>query len=273
MLKAILFDLDNTLVLFDESKFYDGYLRRIAPIFADIMPPAMFQKRLITTTRSLKQNNGSVTNKEYFMEVFSREYENRREELWQRFEYFYDNEYDKLEAIVSLPDSLHDVFDELLGRRIKLVLASNPIFPLRVQMKRAEWAGLEHIPFYWVTHIENMTFCKPRVEYYLEICRNIDEQPGTCLMVGNDSVNDMIAARAGLKTYLTDDALGIDSSSLTLSRNRRKIQAPHIPAPDFKGPLAGVIAAAGRLENKDYFAKPAIAKKGVSDGIFIKSDT
>jgi len=44
-----------------------------------------------------------------------------------------------------------------------------------------------------VTHIENMSFCKPRIEYYLEICWKIDEPPEACLMVGNDPINGATA--------------------------------------------------------------------------------
>ena len=58
-----------------------------------------------------------------------------------------------------------------------MVLASNPIFPLDVQMKRLAWAKLDHLPFELVTHIENMSFCKPRIEYYLEISQKIGEPP------------------------------------------------------------------------------------------------
>jgi len=53
MLKAILFDLDNTLILFDEAIFYQGYFRRIEKLFADIMPADNFEELLITATRAI----------------------------------------------------------------------------------------------------------------------------------------------------------------------------------------------------------------------------
>jgi len=241
MLKAILFDLDNTLIMFDEDIFYAGYIQRISRVFADIMPIEVFIDRLITTTRSLKKNNGQISNKDYFLAGFSRGYEDRQEELWRRFQYFYEKEYDKLETNVSLPESLNEVFGELLRCSFTLVLASNPLFPENVQMKRLAWAGLAHVPFTLVTHLENMTFCKPRLEYYLQICDKIGESPEHCMMVGNDPINDMIAARVGMKTYLTDDARGIDNSALKQSRNLSGNQPLDIPEPDFKGPLAGIV--------------------------------
>lgn len=240
MLKAILFDLDNTLILFDETSFYQEYFRRIERRFADLMPADIFRKRLISATYALLQNNGEMINAEYFMSAFTEQSADQRNRLWNRFLHFYETEYDKIKVNVRLPDDLHETFDEIGQTGLKLVLASNPIFPLNVQMKRLAWASLDHFHFDLVTHIENMSFCKPRIEYYLEICRKIDEPTQGCLMVGNDPINDMIAARAGLKTYLTDDSKDSLRMTLDVSEDLLKDQILHIPEPDFKGPLSDV---------------------------------
>lgn len=246
MLKAILFDLDNTLVLFDEARFYQGYFRRIEKLFADIMPADKFVERLISSTQAMLQNNGEVTNADYFKEVFAKGYKDRRDELWNRFLTFYETEYDKLEPNETLPDALHETFKKISQTDLKLVLASNPIFPLDVQMKRLAWTGLGHVPFTLVTHIEIMSFCKPRIEYYLEICKKISEPPEACLMVGNDPVNDMVAAHAGMKTYLTDDAKGSGMVSVDDSEVLRRFQLEDIPEPNFRGPLSEVPSAMQR---------------------------
>ncbi len=243
MLNAILFDLDNTLVLFDEATFYQGYFRRIEKLFADIMPKDKFVERLMSSTRALVYNNGEVTNAEYFKETFAQGYKDRREELWNRFLHFYRTEYDKLESNHTLPKNLHQTMDAVSRIGLKMVLASNPIFPLNAQMKRLSWAGLDHLPLHMVTHIDNMSFCKPRIEYYLEICQKIDEPPEACLMVGNDPVNDMIAAHTGMKTYLTDDSKGEGRIRIDAGEVLEKLQLADIPEPDFKGPLAKVPSA------------------------------
>jgi FMN phosphatase YigB (HAD superfamily) len=128
--------------------------------------------------------------------------------------------------------------DHVVRTGLTLVLASNPIFPLNVQIKRLAWADLDHLPFKLLTHIENMSFCKPRVEYYLEICKKIDLPPEACLMVGNDPVNDMIAARTGMKTYLTDDSKGSGRVNITDDEGLKRLRCKDIPEPDFKGPLS-----------------------------------
>ena len=79
MLKAILFDLDNTLILFDEAKFYQSYFREIKKLFADIIPADQFAERTISAIRVLVQNNGEKTNAEFFKENFAKGYEEQRD--------------------------------------------------------------------------------------------------------------------------------------------------------------------------------------------------
>jgi len=251
MLKAILFDLDNTLILFDEAKFYQSYFREIKKLFTDIIPADQFVERTISATRVLVQNNGEKTNAEYFKENFAKGYQNQRNELWDRFLFFYETGYDKIKVNVTLPDDLHATMDNITRTGLKLVLASNPIFPLNVQMKRLAWAGLEDLPFDLVTHIENMSFCKPRVEYYLEICHKIDESPEACLMVGNDPVNDMVAAHTGMKTYLTDDSKGAGMIRVDAGELLQRLQLADIPEPDFKGPLSEVPGVVERWAQRE----------------------
>jgi FMN phosphatase YigB (HAD superfamily) len=255
MLKAILFDLDNTLILFDESRFYQEYFRRIETRFADLMPADIFRKRLISATHALLENNGEMINVEYFMNAFTEQSANQRHKLWNRFLNFYETEYDKIKMAIRLPNDLHETFHKIVRSGLKLVLASNPIFPLNIQMKRLAWAGLDHFHFDLVTHIENMSFCKPRIEYYLEICRKINELPQACLMVGNDPVNDMIAGSGGLKTYLTDDSKDSWRVTLDVSEDLLKDQILDIPEPDFKGPLSGV-----NLVIQQYAKEPSVIR-------------
>ena len=247
MLKAILFDLDNTLILFNEARFYQGYFRQIEKLFTDIMPADQFVERLVGATRALVQNNGEMTNAEYFITAFARDHKDRRGELWNRFLYFYETEYDNLDANFTLPDHLYETMDEIVQTGLKMVLASNPIFPFDVQMKRLAWAKLDHLPFDLVTHIENMSFCKPRIEYYLEISQKIGEPPETCMMVGNDPVNDMVAAHTGMKTYWSDDSKGAGRVSVDTHEILQTLQLGDIPEPDFKGPLSKVPEAVSAL--------------------------
>jgi len=240
MLKAIFFDVDNTLIFFDELQFYKRYLSQVSQVFADMMPLELFQKKLLSATQALMDNDGEMSNAEYFMNHFSTGFEEKRDEIWKRFMRFYETEYDQLQALVSVPNGVRGVFLQLQQKKLKMVIASNPMWPLDVQRKRLSWAGIGDFDFDLVTHIENMSYCKPRLEYYEEICLKIGERPEVCLMVGNDPMNDMIGATIGMRTFLIVDGAHIDASSLEMSRKIRTDPRVEIPVPDFKGSLSEV---------------------------------
>ncbi len=247
MLKAVLFDLDNTLIHFSERKFAESYFARITSVFADLMPPDKLMERLFISTQALMNNNGEMSNADHFMNSFSAGLDIPRDELWKRFIDFYEAEFDRFRDIVSVPDGVHDMFLKLKRKKVKLVIASNPMWPSIVQMKRLAWAGLGDMEFDLVTSIENMSYCKPRLEYYLEICRKIGVKPEECLMVGNDPVNDMIVASIGMKTYLVTEGGKVNETAIEMSMKIRNNKTYDIPKPDFEGPLTAVPAAVDSL--------------------------
>jgi HAD superfamily hydrolase (TIGR01549 family) len=195
----------------------------------------------------LMNNNGQMANTEYFMNFFSQGYEKYKGEIWKRFVKFYETEFDEFRALVSVIPGVREVFAKLKKTGVKLVIASNPIWPQIVQMKRLSWAGLADFNFELVTGIENMSHCKPNIEYYLEVCKKINEKPEGCLMVGNDPVNDLIVAKIGMKTFLVTGGPEFDGSELELSKSIRDDTAVELIAPDFKGLLSDVPAAVETL--------------------------
>lgn len=247
MLKAVLFDLDNTLILFDEAKFIGKYLPGVGAKFADVIPPQSFGEKLIGATIEMHKNDGAMVNRERFLQSFAVDVPLPLDEIWQRFEKFYSEDFDSLKEMVIKPDYLQEVFRHIREKALKIVIATNPIWPLSAQMRRLAWVGLDDINIDLVTHIDNMGFCKPRLGYYRQICSLIGEEPGDCLMVGNDPANDMVAARTGMKTYLTDDHLKHVERSLEISRQVIGNDTQGIPPADFLGPLSCVTQAIDTL--------------------------
>jgi len=247
LLKAVLFDLDNTLIRFDEREFFEAYIPRISTVFSDLMPPETLITKLLLSTQMLMNNNGQMPNAEYFMSSFSQGYEGYREEIWKRFIRFYETEFDEFQALVSVTPGVREAFVKLKEMGVKLVIASNPIWPQIIQMKRLAWAGLGDWNFELVTSIENMSYCKPHIEYYMEVCKKINEKPGGCLMVGNDPVNDLVVAKIGMKTFLVTDGSEFDGSELELSKSIRDDTVVESIVPDFKGLLSDVPEAVETL--------------------------
>lgn len=239
-LEAVLFDLDNTLILFDEPVFFESYSRKLYLAFRDLMTPAEFSHQLIHSTQMMIQNNGEQTNAEFFINAFAAGMSDQRAELWQRFELFYETEFDQFQPLMQPVPGVRELLLKLRDRGLKLVIASNPMFPMSVQLKRLKWAGIDDLTYTLITSAENTCFVKPRLEYYQHICRAIAVQPMRCMMVGNDGFNDMIAAKIGMKTYLTTDSQHL---SIELSRELASGMKLEMPTPDFTGRLIDLWAA------------------------------
>ena len=67
MLKAVLFDLDTTLIRFSERRFFENYPSQVSRASSDIMPIDIFSKKLVFSTQALMNNNSEMSNARYFM--------------------------------------------------------------------------------------------------------------------------------------------------------------------------------------------------------------
>ena len=100
---------------------------------------------------------------------------------------------------------------------LRVILATNPIFPAVATQSRIRWAGLSPEDFELYTTYENSRFCKPNPDYYREILQRLDLRGEECLMVGNDVREDMAAETLGMETFLLTDCL-INTENVPLDR-------------------------------------------------------
>ncbi len=233
-LKAVLFDLDNTILLYSEKQFYHDYITGLYIHFRDVLSPDEFYDRMMSATRVMIDNDGSRTNLALFLETFSSGLNESGEQLMQRFNSYYENEFRRFEELMVPVDGVAELFISLKKKGIKTVIATNPMFPMTVQKLKLSWAGLDGFEMTLITSVENSSFCKPNLLYYQSICEKIEVNPRDCLMVGNDALNDMIASRLGMKTFLATDG---EQLSIELSRSLATKDALDLPIPDFSGLL------------------------------------
>ena len=99
---------------------------------------------------------------------------------------------------------------------MRVVLATNPIFPAIATEQRIAWAGLTPDDFELYTTYENSNYCKPNVKYYEQILSKIGVRADECAMVGNDVGEDMLAEKLGMKVFLLTDCL-INKSGADIS--------------------------------------------------------
>ncbi|MGI6365097.1 MAG: HAD family hydrolase [Bacillota bacterium] len=210
--KGVFFDLDGTLLPLDLDEFINRYFLALAEKVASHVEPRLFLKVLLEATEKMLYNDGSKTNQEAFMEAFFQRVDNEPQELLPIFDEFYRQEFRRLgEGIQARPEARRAV--ELAGAGgAQVVLATNPLFPREAVAARLEWAGLADYPFRHITTYENSRYCKPNPRYYADILAEIGLRGEDCLMVGNDTKEDLVAAELGFDTFLLEGYL-IDRGS------------------------------------------------------------
>lgn len=205
MIKAILFDLDDTLLGNQTDRFMQMYFNLLNEYAQPILDDRRFLEHLISSTRATIHNTDmSRTNAEVFWDNFQRLTGHTRADLEPFFERFYAEQFPRLrEATRPRPESI-GLVETAFARHQHVVIATNPLFPRVAIEQRLEWAGVpvEHYAYSLVTTYENMHAAKPQTAYYLEILDRLGIQPAEALMVGDDWGNDIEPADAlGLRTY------------------------------------------------------------------------
>lgn len=208
-IRAVLFDLDGTLLPMDQDTFVKTYFGLLAKKLAPLGYEAekLFQTIWLGIQYMVK-NDGSRTNEEVFWDVFAEVYGQEALKDKPVIDKFYTEEFNQAAAVCGSAPEAKEIVDLVkAGGRIA-ALATNPIFPAAATENRMRWTGLAPEDFALWTTYENSGFSKPNPEYYLDVARRIGCRPEECLMVGNDVIEDMVTAeKAGMKVFLLTDCI------------------------------------------------------------------
>lgn len=209
MMKAILFDLDGTLLPMDQDKFTKGYFKLLA---AKLAPYGYEPNQLTATiwagTAAMVKNNGNQSNCAAFWEKFSETYGKEKALKDQPlFDDFYAKDFEAAKAFCSFNAQAAQAVQTAKRLGYRVILATNPIFPKIATENRIRWAGLAPSDFELYTTYEEICYCKPNPEYYRDLTKILGVQAEECLMVGNDVTEDMIAETIGMKVFLLTDCL------------------------------------------------------------------
>ncbi len=205
---TLFFDLDGTLLPLDQDKFILEYFRLISESLKNRKPDA---EKYISAVQyaiiGMMKNNGSVTNEELFLKIYLG-LVGSDDDPNALFEEFYKEDFEKLRSVCGYAPEARKIIDTAKEKGLRLILATNPAFPPIATQKRIKWAGLEADDFELITEWTNSSFCKPELGYYREIFEKIGVCPSECLMIGNDTLDDMTPARAlGMKHFLLTNDL------------------------------------------------------------------
>ena len=202
-LRAVLFDLDGTLIENDMDVFITHFLRRFAPHLAHRVAPEKFvQSWLHALQFMLRNNDRALTNQQAFDLNFYPAVGALPEDLQPSIQAFYATSYRGLRSLVRPRPGTRETIQAMLDAGLSVVIATNPIFVHTAVAQRLEWAGVSDLSLALVTSSENMHAAKPSPQYYQEILDRVGCAPDESVMIGDDFINDIQpASRLGMHTY------------------------------------------------------------------------
>lgn len=207
MLKAVLFDLDGTLLPLDQDVFTKTYIGAFARKMSAYYAPEAFVGVLVRSLSDLVESDGRMTNEELVNSTFASELGAEILDRLPIINEFYEKDFEGVKAVCGFDSKASEIVKAVRGMGLKTALATMPVFPRVATESRMRWAGLDAEDFELVTTLENSFFCKPNPNYYTDIAKRLGVLPEECLMVGNDTLDDMAAERAGMNVFLLTDFL------------------------------------------------------------------
>ena len=208
MIKAVLFDLDGTLLPMDFDEFTGGYFKLLAK---KAIPYGYESQKLIETIwggcKAMAMNDGHATNEDVFWNYFASVYGEDKLKDKVIFDEFYATEFDQAKSFCGYNPEAKNIVKWLQEKDVRTILATNPIFPEVATKHRIEWVGLDVSDFEFYTVYETSRHAKPNPVYYSDVLEQAGLKADEVVMIGNDVVEDLAATKIGITVFLLTDCI------------------------------------------------------------------
>lgn len=209
MIKAVLFDMDDTLLDINLTAFMTAYIADVSRILSQISgaPTLAFGgawARAYLAIASDARTDG-LTNLELFSATIERltGVPMADPAITDAISYYEQNVLPRRSGgIVSARPKEGGIaaIERARSMGLAVALATNPSFSQACIRTRMGWAHISDMPFARVSHMGNSTRLKPRARYYEEFVSSLGLAPEECLMVGNDAKRDFPRPDIGMPT-------------------------------------------------------------------------
>jgi FMN phosphatase YigB (HAD superfamily) len=204
-LKALLLDLDDTLIDNSMDTFIPAYFRALEAFVAYVVEPGRFIEELLKATRAMDGNDGSgSSNEEVFAAAFYPALGVPREEMEPLLARFYAEAFPQLAPLTGQRSAAPKIIEWAKDRDLQVVIATNPLFPRTAIEQRMAWGGVgvDRFDYELVTCYENSHATKSSPAYFREIVDFLGRKPEECLMVGDNWGWDVVCAgTAGIPSF------------------------------------------------------------------------
>lgn len=273
MIRALLLDLDDTLLENDVDQFLPAYLQRLGAFVDDLVPADRFIPLLLKATRAMVENTDPErTLDRVFAAAFYPALGISEEALRPRLDDFYSLEFPRLRSLTAAVPEAPAVVEQARARGLEVVVATNPLFPLTAIEQRLEWAGVpaHENDYALVTSYETVHFTKPSPAYYAEALALLGRLPSEAAMVGDNFDADLAPARLlGIAVYHISaepdqghpggPLRGVPRWLDDLGRTPAapSLRDPNALLPTLAGDLAALRTLASRLPTEAWRSRPA----------------
>ncbi len=206
-MRAVLFDLDGTLLDIDVEAFLCAYFGALGPVLARLTntDEESAVQAVIDATDAMMRPHPGRTNRDVFDVRFRQITGVDLERDGSIVDEFYRRIFPGLGTGLGPTRGARAAVEAATGAGMLVAVATNPIFPAAAVAERIRWAGLDDLPFALVTTYEQMHACKPDPAYFAETASILEVEPADCLMVGDDAALDMGAASVGMSTFFVGE--------------------------------------------------------------------
>lgn len=205
--QAIMFDLDGTLLPMDLERFIKAYFGALAQELAPFgLTAEQLFKPFWAATKAMMTNTTGKLNSDVFWEIFTAMTNLDRAQVEPVCDAFYSGAFHAARAATAENPLAAEAVRIAREKADKVILATNPLFPMAALRTRLGWIGLTPEDFDLVTCYATDRFSKPNPAYFDDVCARLALDPAQCLMIGNDDREDMQCASArGMSCYLVTD--------------------------------------------------------------------
>jgi FMN phosphatase YigB (HAD superfamily) len=234
--KAVLFDLDGTLLHSDHDALNREYLRTVSEAFRGKADPSKIPGWIMEGYQAMLDNNGNgMTARDAFLARFEALSKMKPQEFEPVFIQYYIQAYPALKSAAHARPQ-HGGRKAVLKAReagLKTMVATNAIYPIEAVRARLAWAGHAESDFDAVATYDRFTCIKPHPGYFLQCAAFLEVQPQECIMAGNDAQEDLVAEKTGMAVYFIKD--------IPINRSQRHPDCPTGTLNEFCGWLESQI--------------------------------
>ncbi len=214
MKKAVIFDLDGTLLPMNEEEFtkvYFGLLYKKAVPFG--YKKEEFVNAIMKGTYLMRKNDGSATNEEVFWGCFAKIFGEDKLKDKKIFDEFYLQEFEQTKVSCGFNPKAKELIDFCRKNFQYVILASNPIFPKEAMEWRVKFAGIDPEVFDFMTDYSNSRYCKPNKNFLLGVMDKFSLKPNEVVYIGNSEIEDGVMAKElGVQVLMLGDQIIKDES-------------------------------------------------------------